>query len=222
MSSTGKVAPLKANVKPMSVNEALEINKSLKQAASENDKSETKENKSVEENNIDSEENCRVSTAFQKGTVEQGTKKSTEVVTKSETGSSANVAKVKSRKHSKQNQSTNLMKKCIDCFQGFFHELVTQKFLKDDHLIQTCFGSILTSQSGARGDYLDKDVCNSCDNKESTNCDKKIIIENDNEEHLATFSTACQLLVEFASFPMYGQDSRQSEKQMPKGRLSYI
>lgn len=211
----------------MSVDEALEINKSLKQAAFKNDKSETKksvkENKSVEEKKINSEENCRVSTALMKGTDEQGTKKTAEVVAKIETSSSTNVAKVKPRKHSKQNQSTNLMQKCIDCFQGFFHELATQKFLQDDHLIQTCFGSILTSQSGARdGDYPNKDVGYSCDNREDTNCDKKIIIENDNEDHVATFSTACQLLVEFASFPMYGLDSRQPEKHMPKGRLAYI
>jgi hypothetical protein len=206
-----EVVPQKTDVvKPMSVEEALEVNKSLKRAESlkgGNDE----ENMLCSPDSDKSSDSQTGSSCSRKSDIL--TNKNGKPVKQSETGSSAKARGVHYRKHSKQNQTANLMQKCTDCFQHFFHELVTQKFIRVENLAETYFGSIVTSQSNCESyDSEDEDLFNNSDN-----CDRKIILENENEESLNTFSSACHLLVEFASFPMYGADTRLPRRQLSKG-----
>lgn len=208
-------------IEPMSVEEALEVNKNLKIA--ESLKSENDREKVLDSPDSDKSSDSQTGNSKHSDT-DSLTKKNSKPVKQNETGSSTKAIGDQSRKHSKQNQNqtANLMQKCTDCFQHFFHELVTQKFLKVDHLSETCFSSIVTSQPNC-ADYesQDEDLFYSCDNKESTciNYDRKIILENESEESLNTFSSACQLLVEFASFPMYGTDTRLPQRHVSKGTI---
>lgn len=184
---TCKESPLKAaEVEPMTVEEALEMNIQIKADV-----------KNCEEKSLESNIG--------------------EPVKKNETGFGTSAEDVQSRKHSKQNQSSNLMQKCIDCFQIFFHELVAQKCLKDENVVQSCFEAIVGSDTDSRNvDDDDEDLFNNCGSN-SSSCDRKMMLDN-NEDSLTTFSTACHLLVEFASFPMYDVDIvRLQEKRISKG-----
>ncbi|XP_053397950.1 protein dopey-1-like isoform X3 [Mercenaria mercenaria] len=221
---SGEVSSQKAEaVKPLSVEEAMEINRNLKKAESEKD-SNNINGKEIVLDSPDSDKSSGLQAGIPKNRKhDHNTKKNEEPVRNSETCSSSHATGFQSRKHSKQNQSQNLMQKCTDCFQHFFHELVTKKFLKDENLAETCFGSIVTSQTGYKNyDSAEEDIFNSCDNNDNSVCDRKIIFENENEESLTTFSTACQLLVEFASFPMYGVDVRLTEKHVSKAEHSTV
>ncbi|XP_052808898.1 protein dopey-1-like isoform X3 [Mya arenaria] len=109
--------------------------------------------------------------------------------------------KALTRTHSKHNKSVNLMQQCINSFQEFFHTLVSLKLIKDKDLPTKLFKGVVKDVIDSSPAYktgIDGEQC-------SVPPEKVLFVPYD-EEILETFSAACQLFVEFASFPMYGQD----------------
>ena len=115
--------------------------------------------------------------------------------------------------------SKNLMQTCIDCFQNFFHTLVSHKLVQDSELVKKCVDSlILKSESfsprfNANNDTVFSESEDLTENEQTTgenrSLDKlKISLGYVDDKCLETFTSACQLMVEFASFPMYSSDSR--------------
>lgn len=199
-----------AKVEPMSVDEALEISKQLKQVA--------EESKTVGADLSQVEADEKVNSDSKTGTPSSATgdgpemKKSCEPVSK--IGVSENMSLTQSRKSSKQ-QSANLMQKCIDCFQNFFHELVIRKYIKDEKIVERCFKSITNNKIGYQSWSGYCNTCNGCDSNNGRSMNVKL--DNDENDSITTFSTACQLLAEFASFPMYGVDIQQKSRQKKRG-----
>ena len=122
--------------------------------------------------------------------------------------------------------SKNLMQTCIDCFQNFFHTLVTHKIVQDRELVQKCFDSLLRETSDistTEGDiavtggfYSDTETALST-KEEKRSEDTKISLGYVDEKCLETFTSACQLMVEFASFPMYCTESRHRHPSLKQG-----
>ena len=113
----------------------------------------------------------------------------------------------------------NLMQTCIDCFQNFFHTLVSNKLVQDSELVKKCVDSlILKSESfgspfNVNDDTVFSESEDSTENEQTEtgnrSLDKlKISLGYVDDKCLETFTSACQLMVEFASFPMYSSDSR--------------
>lgn len=84
------------------------------------------------------------------------------------------------------------MQQCIDCFQEFFHTLVSVKLLQERFEVQGYFARLVDD---ADLTLTQQDPC-PCGLITLTGCE---------QDRVQAFSTACQLLVEFASFPMYSQ-----------------
>ena len=132
---------------------------------------------------------------------------------------------IRSRAKSKDG-SSNLMQMCIDCFQNFFHTLVSQKLIQDVELVQKYFDSLIVKSD--QFFTLEKDTevtvdsvseysaeLSEDDSKRSE--DMRIPLADVDEKCLETFTGACQLLVEFASFPMYCTDTRQQYTGQKQG-----
>ena len=176
----------------LSVEEAMKLNEEVKVQHAE-----TKKGKEAKEN----KDSPSRSAAEQADTSLTDSKKGAKD-TKSETLSDSAAKSVRkatlTRTHSKHSRSVNLMQKCISIFHEFFHTLVSQKLVPDS----TQLGSLLQAML--------KDCEPSADSGK-----EMISLGACDEDQLQTFSSACQLLVEFASFPMYG-----SFDSGPKGRKS--
>lgn len=188
----------------MSVEEALKLNERLKLEDGSGADSSTVETKTPEKNDTKSHtvkskhEPNEGATNQKVDGVTDDTKEATTKVKK----------KVLERSQSKQTRSVNLVQQCINCFKEFFHTLVSETFIKSEADLQTYFQQILISHS------LSESTCR--DNVEGTNrrghSFKKVDLTGCSEECMKMFSSVCNLLVEFASFPMYGQQKVDRDK----------
>ena len=129
--------------------------------------------------------------------------------------------------------SKNLMQTCIDCFQNFFHTLVNHKLVQDLELVKKCVESLILKSEEpfkfnnetvlSEGGDADENEQSATEN---TSLGKlKISLGYVDDKCLETFTSACQLMVEFASFPMYSSDSRGQYmcRQQAQGKpLSFI
>ena len=122
--------------------------------------------------------------------------------------------------------SKNLMQSCIDCFQNFFHTLVTHKIVQDRELVQKCFDSLLLETSdistaeddiAVTGEFYSDTETALSTKEEKYSEEKKISLGYVDEKCLETFTSACQLMVEFASFPMYCTETRHRHPSLKQG-----
>ena len=124
---------------------------------------------------------------------------------------------------SNKGASSNVMQTCIDCFQDFFHTLVNLKLMHDTELVQKCFDSLVVNSerfsSLEKGYGLIEDDGVDRDEECGRSGDMRIPLPLVDEKSLEAFSNACQLLVEFASFPMYCADTRQPDTSQKQGIL---
>ena len=146
---------------------------------------------------------------------------------KSQTGNSeqvANADNVTDILMSKvRGSSKNLMQTCIDCFQNFFHTLITHKLVQDVELVKKCIDSLILKSEEFSTPFTlrNKTVLSEGNTSEGeTHSDElKISLGYVDEKCLETFTSACQLMVEFASFPMYSSDNRGQYGQQAQGKL---
>ena len=124
---------------------------------------------------------------------------------------------------SNKGASSNVMQTCIDCFQDFFHTLVSLKLMHDTELVEKCFDSLVVNSerfsSLEKGYGLIEDDGVDIDDECGWSGDLRIPLPLVDEKGLEAFSNACQLLVEFASFPMYCADTRQRDTSQKQGTL---
>ena len=124
---------------------------------------------------------------------------------------------------SNKGASSNVMQTCIDCFQDFFHTLVSLKLMHDTELVQKCFDSLVVNSERfstlEKGYGLIEDDGVELDEECGRSGDMRVPLPLVDEKSLEAFSNACQLLVEFASFPMYCADTRQPDTSQKQGIL---
>lgn len=233
MNSTGKVE----SVKPLSVEEALKLNKQLK-SEEEKDKSESSKataNDSKDSTNTSKPSKTKgsqgeqpmVKTAKQ---AEQGGhtgKTGAKIHTTDKDEKDTNekpekdtklVKTVLTRSQSKQTRSVNLMQKCINCFKEFFHILVSKRFIKNEKDFNTFYRQILTDQSDSDNTSVPENSFVDCHGANRSYY--KLDASDCGEACLNMFTAVCNLFVEFASFPMYGQPTKMLKEQ-PKGKAIF-
>jgi len=175
--------------KTMSVEEALKLNERLKSEENSNNKE-----------SADTTEGTQSAKDQTTESISQDTKESVATVKR----------KVLERTQSKQSRSVNLMQQCINCFKEFFHTLVSDRFIKSEADLETYFQQIMTSNKYSDSYY---DEYTAHRDRNGGPGYKKVELGDCTDECLQMFSVVCNLLVEFASFPMYGQHKMDRDKQ---------
>ncbi|KAL4233674.1 Protein dopey-1 [Mactra antiquata] len=196
-------------VQPLGFDEAVEVNRQLKLIESRLVEENMAVNVTIEGDLSQTGTECPIKVDY---STSASAKNINDTVYNPCTGSCSSTTRTVSRKSSKQHQSTNLMQNCIDCFQIFFHELVIGKYVRDEKIVENCFKSLLNCEIVDRKWTEYDGTCGDC----GTNYMKRVTVDSEGNASLTTFSAACQLLAEFASFPMYGVDIHQRSKQHKK------
>ncbi|KAL5009879.1 hypothetical protein ScPMuIL_012184 [Solemya velum] len=108
------------------------------------------------------------------------------------------------------NVPMSLMQKCIHCFQNFFHIYVTERIFVGSDLATRCIEAISlpieTVHCGER-DMPNKSRKQLCKQDINQVLQKlRLAADHLKPQRLKAFKCACQLLVDFASFPVYFMD----------------
>lgn len=106
-----------------------------------------------------------------------------------------------------------LMQACVQSFQDFFHVFVSEKVLGDKELAKKCLDQVTLSSDSGKGSDRDSVLEGGSINSQEevtpgTKLGVQCLVSSDRiSSHLCeAFSSACKLLVDFSSFPMYCTD----------------
>lgn len=206
-------------VKLMSVEEALEMNERLKSENLADGSASTKHDTKAKDGDTKADKSGGKTEENEPGSDAKSQVSGRVVDAKSGRGVKTE-KKALIRSQSKQSRSVNLMQQCINSFKEFFHTLVSVKFLKNDSDLQRYFQQVLTDNSSCENGYSRARYAGSCPDGagKSAECFDKLDLSGCKEDCLKTFSLVCDLLVEFASFPMCGQHGK-VDRYGSSGRL---
>ncbi|KAK3576489.1 hypothetical protein CHS0354_034162 [Potamilus streckersoni] len=115
-------------------------------------------------------------------------------------------------KVSSKGQCLTLMQTCILSFETFFHVLISKKIIKNPMLISKCISAMTVSRECCQHCDLNSDlelgyeVNKEVQEEKDEQKELKVSVDDLVEGSLEMFGSACKLMVDFASFPIYCTD----------------